>query len=321
MNSRPQITFIRTPETREQNQIEKEALTLLVNKDYAALEALAAKHRASKERYASGIWKLGIVYNGLEPSGDASDAEWQARLDQIQDWIKASPKAITPRVASARIIASYAWRARGGATANEVKDASWQTFVARLQKGSAYLDGAKRLQEKCPLYWSTLQRTALGLQFDKQRYNAIFAQAIQEYPDYQYYYNARAFFLLPRWYGDEGEWERDLAQSCDRIGGEAGDAIYARVFWELSHQVAKDVVPVLTLNKATSERVEKGFVVILKKFPESQAAKAAHVYLAAIVGDKEKARNYLRETKGEVDAEFWSGEEGCRRFFNWVFSP
>src|ERR1041385_2167244 len=146
--SRPKIAFVQSPETKEQNLIKQEALTRLANKDYAALEALAAKHRVSKERYASGKWKLGILYSGFEPSGNASDAEWQARLNQIQDWMKARPEAITPRVASARIMTSYAWRARGSATADQVKDASWQTFFARLQKALTSLEESKRLKEK-----------------------------------------------------------------------------------------------------------------------------------------------------------------------------
>ena len=40
---RPSVVFVEIPETKEQNQIQLQAVTLLTNGDYAGLEALAAK--------------------------------------------------------------------------------------------------------------------------------------------------------------------------------------------------------------------------------------------------------------------------------------
>jgi hypothetical protein len=319
--SLPQVTFVQSAETREQKLIKGQAFTLLTNKDYAGLEALAAKYRASREHYANGFWKLALVYNGLEPSDDASDAVWQARLNQIQDWIKARPEAVTPRIAWARLQTSYAWKARGSGWAEKVKEANWQTFFARLQKAAAYLEEAKRLKEKCPAYWSSLQLVALGLQFEKDQYNAIFAQAIQDYPDYQYYYNARATYLLPRWNGDEGEWEKELLKSANRIGGEAGDMLYAQVVWHVNHYGSSGAAwTVFKDNKSSWERVDRGFGVILKQFPDSLAAKTERAYLAALAGERGKARRYFLETKGEVDLEHWDSKNAFDKFLKWTFS-
>src|SRR2546427_7377500 len=111
--SRPEITFVESPQTKEQKQIKKQALTLLTNGNYVGLEALAAKHRSSKEHYSSGLWKLAVVYNGLELSKNDSDVVWETRVKQVQDWSKARPEAATPRIALGRIMRSYAWKARG----------------------------------------------------------------------------------------------------------------------------------------------------------------------------------------------------------------
>jgi hypothetical protein len=67
------------------------------------------------------------------------------------------------------------------------------------------------------------------------------------------------------------------------------------------------------------ERVDRGFAVILKQFPDSLAAKSERAYLAALAGDKAKARKYLGETKGEMDLSVWNDKDmfvGCA---NWAF--
>jgi len=43
--------------------------------------------------------------------------------------------------------------------------------------------------------------TYLGLGADRSRYDETFTEATREWPDYSAYYNRRAYFLLPRWYG------------------------------------------------------------------------------------------------------------------------
>ena len=321
VSSRPKISFVEGAEGKEMREIKKQALTLLTNGDFEGLEALAAKYRASKEGYADGFWKLTVVYNGLEPSGNDSDEVWQTRLKRIQDWSKARSETAMPKIALARIMTGYAWKARGGDWGEKVKDKDWEIFFARLQKALVHLQETKRLKEQCPLYWSSIQRIALGLQFEKKQYNAIFAQAIQQYPDYSSYYTMRANYLLPRWYGEEGEWEKDLAKSADRIGGESGDVLYARVVWDMNRQFSSEVSTIFKENKSSWERVDKGFGIILKQFPHSLSAKTERAGLAAMNGEREKARVYFLDTNGDVDLGDWQGKEDFEKFLNWAFGP
>jgi hypothetical protein len=316
---RPHIAFIESPETIDQRQVTSEAFTLFTNKNYAALEALAAKYRISKEHCAYGLWKLAAVYNGLEPSDDELDAVWDLRLGQVQEWVIARPESVMPRIALARILTSYGWKARGSDYADKVKDENWQIFVSRLEKAFASLEAAKKLKEHCPAYWSSLQLIALGLQFDRKRYDALFAQAIHEYPDYVFYYEARAQYLLPRWNGKEGEWEKDLAESANRVGGEAGDVLYTRVIWDMEQSSSSDAVSVLKADKTRWQRVENGFAIILKETPNSLSAKMERAKIAALVGEKTKARSYFLQTKGEVDLKFWDDRDELNKFLDWTF--
>jgi hypothetical protein len=228
-----QITVVETPEAQEQQSISNLAAGYLETKNYDKLEALAAQYRSSKEEYADGNWKLQFIYNAFELPDEATESDCQERQKKIEEWVDARPNSLTARIVMARFFRDYAWNARGSDYANTVSDKAWQLFSGRLNKAVEVLNEAENLNEKCPFYWSTMMGVGLGLQTNKEKYNDIFKQAIEVEPDFEAYYDNRAIFLLPRWYGADGEWENDLAQSADRIGGEDGDMLYARVVWSI----------------------------------------------------------------------------------------
>ena len=277
----------RTPEAIVTNKIAMQALTLFEAKDYDKLDELAAKLRSSKERYADGVWKLSCVYDGLVPLNRTSDEEWETRLSDIGRWAIARPDSITPRVAWANILVAYAWKARGGGEIDTVTSEGRRLFVQRLTYAAMILNEAKSLKEQCPLYWRVLMRAALGLQVDETRFNAIFDEAIKFDPDCESYYFRRAIYLLPRWNGGEGEWQNDLTKSADKIGGENGDMVYAQVIWNMN-QPSYFENPFMEDNVSWT-RVDKGFEVIGKIFPDSLAAKIERAQLAVLFNEAQAA--------------------------------
>ena len=317
--AQPTITMVESPETKGQNEIKLEALTLFTNKDYRGLEALAALRRGSKARYPNGNWKLTFTYAGLEPSNEESAATWQARLALADDWIRARPESMTARVAKARLLIAQAWKIRSSDWADNVAEANWKPFQAKLVEATAVLNKAKPLQERCPIYWAAWQKVAVGLGMRRTDYDALVSQAIKEFPDYGYYYNSRAIFLLPRWYGKEGEWERDLTKSADELGGEAGDKLYAQVVCEVHNHGG--VVDVFQGKQASWERVDKGFEGLLKEFPDSLATKNERAFLAGLAGDKAKAQAYLAQLNGEGDLTVWHSQDKLDRFLKWAYAP
>lgn len=307
---------VQTVEAKEQAEIRQQALALLFAGDYDGLEALAAKHRTSRESYANGMWKLYYVYEGLELKNEP-ETVWLDRLKRLKDWNQNKPDSVTARVALGRFWSVYAWKARGGGWASTVTDEGWQKFGARLQKSAQALREAARMKEPCPLLWSSLQRFALGNEQDRSEYDKLFNQAIREFPDYEPFYNNRAIFLLPRWYGEDGELERDLEQSADRIGGEAGDIVYAQVVWYV-HDYGS-TTNVFAENHLSWKRTDRGFAAILKKFPDSLAAANEAAHLAALAGDPGAAQKYFQLTKSQVDVSQWDDMGQYVNCYKWAF--
>jgi hypothetical protein len=312
-----EVVVVDTPETAEMQSIGREAEDALVGKSYDELEAMALRFRGLNECYADGGTKLGVFYKGFVPSDDDADGVWRARFDELRMWEKAKPKSFTARIALANCLVSFAWKARGGDVADKVDQDSWRLFFERLGEATNVLGQAKVLGENCPKYWSTMLEACQGLQVERPEYDNLFQQAIEEYPYYTYYYRLRGTHLLPRWYGKEGEWQKDLAQSADRIGGEEGDLVYAQVVWNIHHY--GEGIDVFEGNDVSWDRVDRGFEVILKRFPNSLAAKNERAHLAALAGDPDKARSYFAETKGQVDLSAWHEKSEFIHSANWAF--
>jgi hypothetical protein len=310
------FTIAESPDTREQKQITAQAKRLFTNRAFSELDALAAKYRASKEAYPHGNWKLGHVYSGFEPDDNASLSAWKSQVAVADEWSRKNPDSITARVAKARLLVEYAWAVRGGGYADTVKEKQWADFSELLGQAAQALRDAKQLPERCPLYWSTYQKAALGLQTPKADYDLICQQALKDFPDYWYYYNSRAIFLLPRWYGEPGDWEKDLTQSADRVGGEAGDMLYAQVFCYVRNYGGG--IDVFEGKRISWKRVEKGLDGLLKKFPQSLALKNDRAFLAGLAGEKEKARAYFTQIQDQCDLAVWHDKKKITNFVNWI---
>jgi hypothetical protein len=312
-----EVTVIETSAAKESKEIKTKALTYLLGKDYDRLDQLAATLRSSKQSWANGTWKLSEVYVGLVPSRTATETEWKARMPLLRDWMAVKPKSITARVALAFFLTEYGWQARGSGWASTVTPDGWRLFEQRLLEAVQTLKGSEELGLRCPVGWFVLMRAGLGLNMERSQFDSVFEKAKRFAPDYKAYYFRRSVYLLPRWNGKPGEWELDLAKSCDKIGGEKGDELYAQVVWFMHHSA--NFKNIFTDNQLSWDRVDQGFGVIEKDFPDSLAAKSERAHLAALASDVVKARKYLQQTGGKVDLSEWKTKDEYIRFAVWAY--
>ena len=302
-----QVEVTQTPEEKEKQEIKDLAKSLFSAKDFDRLDALAKKHRESKEHYADGVWKLNEVYGGLYLDKQASDAQWKEHLAALQDWVTAKPGSITARVALADELVTYAWKARGGGYAKTVTREGWKLFGERLKQAADVLAEARSFKESCPRWWSVRLTIALGLGADRADYDRIFNEAIAFDPTYTIYYTRKSYYLLPRWHGRPREWEAFLTRAADNLGGEDGDVLYARVVWSLhSYRAFSNI---FDENRISWERTEKGFEVLAKRYPDSLAVKSERAYLAGLAGDLPKVRGYYDALDGKVDLSVWDSRD------------
>lgn len=234
--------------------------------DYAALDEVAFAARNSKERFPGADWKLSVFYQALLwPSGGAaaSDQQWQAHLDRLQQWRKTAPDSMTARIALGNSWVEYAKKARNTEhdwSQIEKKKIGGKEYQERLTQAKKALDfdpvkltlgflaKVKReytpkpssdLPSYCPHWYVVKLALEQGEQWEWNRYNNIFAAGVALEPTYYPLYQTKAVDLLPFNHGVKGQWEGFAENSMKTIGGAEGDITYYMIIAHVRQKYIK----------------------------------------------------------------------------------
>ncbi len=269
----------------------------LEQKRFADLEKIASELRTSQARWSSGVWKLDDFYAAVSAGKD----EYEKIAPLLDEWIKEFPDSITPRVAKAESLAEYAWDARGRGWAEEVKPEAWPVFKERLLEAQKVVEDARKLPVKDPALDRAMQTVHLGRggDFGRESYEALFSAAVAAFPDYYDYYFAKATYLLPRWYGEPGEWEK-FAESAAASSPE-GNVLYTRIAWATSHYYDN----IFKETEISWPKMRQGFEAMMKAWPDSKWNLSAFLKFAIQARDFATARGLLKQIGDEPDILAW----------------
>jgi hypothetical protein len=314
------LVIVNDETTLVRDALDKKIAPLIGGNQFDALDSMAGDLRASEIQTAMGTWHLLCFYDDIcEIPEPASDQAYEERINFLQDWVSHKPQSITARVALARAYKYYAWHARGNGYADTVTPEAEQFFEKRLRQAAQVLQEARGLTEKCPVWWDTMHYVAIGLGWPMESYNKMFDEAIAFEPDYTFFYNNKAIYLLPRWYGHEGDWQKFASDSADNEGGESGDILYARIGWRI-HQ--RRIYKSFIQDAGYSwPRMEKGLEAIVKSYPNSVSAANELAYLSYQEGDCVVARPLFEKIGNKVDYGVWNDDKArFLRARTWVFT-
>lgn len=273
----------------------KEVGALFGKDDFAAIERMGNELRTKKTRFREGSWKLAHFYAGLS-LGDASieathdEAEWRRWFARMDAWEKAFPDSITLPPARAVALTDYAWEARGGGWGNSVTEAGAKHFGERLAQARAVLEKAAKLPVRCPHWYRAMQAVALGQGWDREEYERLFADAVAVEPDYTEFYFSKALYLMPRWHGEPGEWERFAEESARRTAEIGGMGMYTRIARINSGYYGK----LFKETRIEWAKMKQGFLDLEKRWPDSPWILNNFCKYAAEAGDKETVAALLK---------------------------
>jgi hypothetical protein len=259
--------------------------------DFAQLEKIAHQVRIDKSRLSGGVWKLFGFYEGVghPPDKDhATDAEWSAHIEDLKKWIAAYPESASARIALAEAYLSYAWFARGSGYSNTVSDSSWELFGQRIALAKATLLEAAHLKEKCPYWYEAMQIVALAEGWDKKQVRELFDQATAFDPAYYHYYREYANFLLPKWYGEEGETQALAEEIASRLPEPDGSIVYFEIASLLACQCDKDRDSV---DGMSWPKVKRGYAELIRLYGTSNLKANRFAYMSFMAKDRDAARS------------------------------
>lgn len=255
---------------------------LLAKKDFAALNELVSQAAGAKETFANGKDHLTALYDTFDLlQKEEPDQLWSEHIDTLKQWRK-DTSSDYPLIGLADAYTSYAWKARGNGYANSVSDDGWKHFENRLNEAQNALKQAKIK----PQFWFMTQQTvALGQNWQRARYEELVCEGLKKYPQCVGIIADKFWWLQPQWNGEEGEGYAFIDEECAKLNKTEGDMLYARLAWN------RDMFngDVFRHTKMKWPRVKSGMLSLIKKYPQSNYARAELALMAMSAGDKATA--------------------------------
>jgi hypothetical protein len=275
----------------------KTVSTLLKNENFDELDKLSEKFVSEKTSRGDGRWLSDVFFDTLR-KGKTDESQINQYLASFKKWLDKKPKSFTARIALANCYADYAWFARGVGWSDTVSSKGWQLMASRLREARSILDEDPSLKDSCPQVFATYSQIALGQGqqlFEREDYDKLLAQCQKSWPSYKLLDLRTCYYLLPRWYGGEHDWEIFAKQRADVIGGAKGNELYAQMIWDNSRYYKNDLFE--KCSQLEWNRIKAGFSQIFLEYPNDGYARAAFVRLAIQAKDLASIPKVLSEEK------------------------
>ncbi len=238
---------------------------LLEQRDYDRLEQLAASARDHKELFPGGGRKLSsfyITFAGPRQGDKATEEDWKAYLESLEDWKKSVRNPLTADIALAKAYTVYAWVARGEGFANTVSKEQWASYGERLSVAHKLLDEVADQRNRDPMWYDAMLELAVGENWDQDQEKALFEAAIANDPTYFDYYTHRARYLRPEWSGEDGDVRRFANEMYDRLGPINGPIVY----FEIAAATICDCGGASENNRMSVAKIKEGYAQLDKQY-------------------------------------------------------
>jgi hypothetical protein len=315
----------------------------LMRKDFVGLDRFAEELLRTRARFSGGVWKLASFYETLGRPGDGNgaaagrspeplagakpaaapgegdgrgDESWERHLALLVEWRTANPASAAAALALGDAQIGYAWKARGTGVAATVTDDSDRLFKERLRQASATLNIAKRLSSTNPHLYLVMLTLARGQGWTPASAEALFEEAVALEPLYLPIYSERARYLMPRWYGHDGDWERFAEATAARVGGRDGSVIYGQIAWSMSQMYVGSEF--FIQNNVGWPRLKQAFIDREALYGPSVPTLNAFCLLAGSIGDKKTARDLFARLGDAWDPEVWRQRRTFDSYRTWA---
>jgi hypothetical protein len=251
------------------NELMSQVRTLIKQDRYKDLEDMASEFRTNKTRFPDGQWKIFHFYEALSKPEKQSGDDWKELFNHHEKWVRAYPYSITAQVALAETWIKYGWDARGHGLSDTLTDEGMRLFRVRVQKAYDILQNMPPTSGDCPQKYRLIMRIALDQGWERRLFENAFKNAVNYEPTYYEYYVAMANYLLPRWYGKEGEWQKFAEVATSYTPKSEGMSAYTRILWGMWLKGVTKGTAFFEETGTSWQMMKQGFQDIEKNYPNS----------------------------------------------------
>jgi hypothetical protein len=282
---------------------------LLSHHDFDGVEHAADIARSNKSRFPGGPWKLYVFYDTIsKPVGgrQAGDADWNAHLALLQQWVSRKPQSGTAHIALAQAYLHYGSKARGNGSAGTVTDEGGQSYGGRSQMAFSNLKEAATLPGRCPYWYEAMMQVAIAQGWSKSRTKELVDESISYEPDFYHVYREYANYLQPKWYGKEGEAEAFGNAISQRIGGDEGSFVYFEIATVLNCTPCGNSE---NIDNLSWPKIKEGYVALERLYGTSPLKRNRFAFLTVKFRDKAAAREVFLQIGDNWDQDVWANRE------------
>jgi len=292
-------------------QFKDEVQQLLVERKFDELEKLSEQVRSRRSKFTGGVWKLFMFYDVIPHPPDGT-----FHLEAIKAWVGAKPESAAARTALAQAYVSSGLRSRGSGRSDTVSESGWSKLADGSGLAGTTLLEADRLGKDA--YWfEVMQQVALAQGWDKKKTRELFEQAIAFEPDYYHYYREYANYLLPRWYGENGEVEAFAEETYERVGGQEGLFLYFEIASVISCMCDSENP---RLEGMSWPRVKEGFSALQELYGTTNLKNNRFAMMAYRQEDKAAAKPVMEKIGSGWDRSVWVNRNNFENARNWALA-
>ncbi len=295
----------------------KEASSLLAAGKYAEIEQRMAQYRRTRAEFLDGKSELSAFYDGLaDGEENGTEAQWLQIEKRLLDWRKKHPESVTAKIAVAMTYYQGAHLARGAEYSDKVKAEQWELMEKRLKLSAQALTAAIPVKDKCPGFYLAAQRMLFLKGVDRDNFDSITQEGLKKYPQFTGFHVNTANYLMDRWYGQHGDWQAYATAAANKLGGNEGDILYARLVWYMAKMANADTAS--EFGSFDWPRAKRGFELLLPQ-PEGHAAAAPYAVAAWKQRDRATLKHLMGQVLGNrVDFAVWTNKAQFKKARMWA---
>ena len=309
-----------TGEHLERRRVVDEFVRVFASENFQELEDIYQKAVKEGERLPSGVFRSSTVLLDVDYAFglygvplEVKDQNWTKREAAAERWAKAFPQSSAAAVFHSEFLIRHAFVFRGGGYASSVTPEGKERFAGLVEKAYQVL-AAQAVSGRQDPEWHRQMITVARLQGGRpaERYADVLKNALAAFPYFYGIYFEAATFLVPQWGGSAQAVEAFARKAADATKDREGQALYARIYWSVSHMFNGDPV-----RNGTAEwpRLRSGFDDIVKRYPDPWNLNTYARY-ACQAGDAKTLNRVFALIGSNIDEVAWQGDtdmlKACR---------
>jgi len=292
---------------------------LFLREKFSELDEIARANRDGS-LLAGGDWKSFEYYIAIEQPLSyhlLTDADYQKQIAKATRWKASFPESAAARISLASFYLQYAWLARGEGYSDSVSASQWELFYARAATAEQILNEAAQLKERDPHWYYVMIGIAKAQGWSRTDTRELLDQALAFAPGYQHFYTAYSYYLLPEWYGNEGDIQALAEEAAAKYPEPRGSILYFQIMSTLGCH-CRTIEEQLA--KADWPKLKRGYANLTRIYGTSNYNANRLAAMAAVFCDKEAAHAAFKDVAYR-DTYVWTDELSFTSSRDWANSP